>query len=182
MCIRLTARSEHKYQSHQKLAGLQASNQFILHYSIHSNPGDTATLETHLKSFKQQYRKTPKELVADAGYGSARNYNMLKKKKIRPYVKYSYFDREQKALRRNKPFKNPIVDPEISRLYTEVQGLLTSSRGIKLRKQRSHDVETVFAQIKNNKGFRRFTLRGAEKVQIEIGLLALAHNLKKRAA
>ncbi|MBI2270892.1 MAG: transposase, partial [Bacteroidetes bacterium] len=34
---------------------------------------------------------------------------------------------------------------------------------------------------KNNKGFRRFTLRGNSRVQIETGLLVLAHNLKKWA-
>jgi transposase len=161
---------------------LSTHDQFILHYSIHSNPGDTKTLEGHLNSFKKHYKRTPKEVVADAGYGSASNYKMLKRKKIRPYVKYSYFDREQKAAKRNKPIKNPIVDPEITALYTEVRHLLTTERGIRLRKQRAHDVETVFAQIKNNKGFRRFTLRGTQKVQIETGLIAVAHNLKKWAA
>ncbi|MCO4291298.1 transposase, partial [Solitalea sp. MAHUQ-68] len=33
--------------------------------------------------------------------------------------------------------------------------------------------------LKYNKGFKRFLLRGKEKVSIEIGLLALAHNLSK---
>ncbi|MBU3679959.1 MAG: transposase, partial [Candidatus Kapabacteria bacterium] len=41
------------------------------------------------------------------------------------------------------------------------------------------DVETVFANIKFNMGIRRCRLRGKEKVNIEIGLIALAHNLKK---
>lgn len=161
---------------------ISTHDQFILHYSLHSNPGDTKTLKTHLQSFKLQYKKTPKEVVADAGYGSAKNYRMLKRKKITPYVKYSYFDREQKARARNKPVENRIVDPEITKLYTEVNKLLNTDRGIKLRKQRAHDVETVFAQIKNNKGFRRFSLRGQNKVEIETGLIAIAHNLKKRAA
>jgi hypothetical protein len=40
----------------------------------------------------------------------------------------------------------------------------------------------VFAQIKHNKGFKRFMLRGLEKVQIETGLIAIAHNLAKKAA
>ncbi|MGN8037435.1 transposase, partial [Chitinophaga sp. 22321] len=30
--------------------------------------------------------------------------------------------------------------------------------------------------------FRRFMLRGIEKVEIETGLLALAHNLRKKIA
>jgi len=56
---------------------------------------------------------------------------------------------------------------------------LLSEIGIELRKKRSVDVETVFADIKQNQGFRRFNLRGIEKVNAEFGLIAIAHNIKK---
>jgi len=46
----------------------------------------------------------------------------------------------------------------------------------------SHEPESVFGQIKNNQGFRRFLLRGLPKVSLEVGWLALAHNLLKKAA
>jgi transposase len=59
---------------------------------------------------------------------------------------------------------------------------LTSEKGIAHRKQRSKDVEAVFGNIKQNKGFRRFMLRGKEKVSIEFGFIAIAHNLMKKAA
>ena len=47
--------------------------------------------------------------------------------------------------------------------------------------KRCWDVEPVFAQLKHNKNFKRFNLRGTKKVEIETGLLAIAHNLKKMA-
>jgi len=56
---------------------------------------------------------------------------------------------------------------------------LCSPLGIELRKKRSVDVETVFGDIKLNQGFRRFNLRGLEKVNAEFGLVAMAHNIKK---
>lgn len=59
---------------------------------------------------------------------------------------------------------------------------LTSEKGVYYRKRRPVDVEPVFGNIKSNHGFRRFMLRGKEKVLIEAGLLALAHNLRKKAA
>ena len=59
---------------------------------------------------------------------------------------------------------------------------LKTEEGIYHRKKRCYDVEPVFAQIKYNKNFKRFNLRGNKKVEIETGLLALAHNLKKMAA
>ena len=47
---------------------------------------------------------------------------------------------------------------------------LTSEKGIRLRSERSIEVETVFGQIKHNTGFRRFMFRGIEKVNIEWGI------------
>ncbi|GAF10071.1 mobile element protein [Paenibacillus pini JCM 16418] len=37
-------------------------------------------------------------------------------------------------------------------------------------------------EILNNRGFRRFLLRGMEKVTLEVGWRSLAHNLLKQAA
>ena len=41
------------------------------------------------------------------------------------------------------------------------------------------EVESVFGQIKHNGYFRRFLLRGLQKVTTEFHLIAIAHNLKK---
>ena len=60
--------------------------------------------------------------------------------------------------------------------------LLLSEIGIQRRKQRSADVEPVFAQLKHNNGFRRFSLKGLQKVELEFGLMALGHNLRKKIA
>jgi hypothetical protein len=40
-------------------------------------------------------------------------------------------------------------------------------------------VEPVFGQIKEARGFRRFSLRGLESVQAEWQLVAAVHNLGK---
>ena len=65
---------------------------------------------------------------------------------------------------------------------TRARNLLLSEEGVMRRKQRVIDTEPIFGNIKHNKGFKRFMLRGKHKVEIEWGLLALAHNLKKKAA
>ena len=44
---------------------------------------------------------------------------------------------------------------------------------------RSSEIESVFGQIKNNKNFSRFRLRGLEKVTIESTFMAVAHNFGK---
>ena len=56
---------------------------------------------------------------------------------------------------------------------------LSSPRGEALRKRRGIEVETPFGDIKYNCRYRRFILRGLEKVYTELGLLAIARNMRK---
>lgn len=64
----------------------------------------------------------------------------------------------------------------------KARGNLLSEKGDLRRRKRTADVEPTFAQLKHNRNFKRFTLKGLEKVEIEFGLHALAHNLKKKCA
>ncbi len=64
----------------------------------------------------------------------------------------------------------------------KIRELLNSERGIRKRKQRSVEVEPVFAHLKHCNNFKRFTLKGLKKVELEFGLHALAHNLRKKVA
>jgi transposase len=224
---------------------ITTQNQFILNYSLHSNPTDTKTLIPHLQQFKKLYNQLPKEITADAGYGSEQNYEFLEKEDIEAYVKYNYFHLEQK---KGKHAKNefhqdylhynaekncyycPIgqqmdhkktlktrseagyektvdvyqaqnckgcplrsrchksnynrrieVNHRLNKLKAQAKNRLLSEKGLENRSQRPVDVEAVFGNLKQNKGFKRFMLRGLEKVEIEAGLLAIAMNLKKVA-
>ena len=74
------------------------------------------------------------------------------------------------------------VNHNLTRLKQQANELLSSEEGIKKRKQRCFDTEPVFANIKHNHHFKRFMLRGLAKVNVETGLLALVHNLRKRVA
>ena len=74
------------------------------------------------------------------------------------------------------------VNHHLNELKKRAEENLLSEEGVRRRKKRCWDVEPVFANIKNNHYFRRFMLRGKEKVAVETGLLALAHNLRKKAA
>lgn len=58
---------------------------------------------------------------------------------------------------------------------------LISERGIALRKERGVDVESSIGDIKFNQGYNRCRLRGEAKVNVELGLLSIAHNMKKVA-
>ena len=70
----------------------------------------------------------------------------------------------------------------LERHKQKTRELLLSQTGIQKRKQRTADVEPVFAQLKHNHHFRRLTLKGIKKVDLEFGLMAIAHNLRKKIA
>jgi len=73
------------------------------------------------------------------------------------------------------------VSHRLNELKRKANENLCSEKGLKLRSQRVVEVEQVFGRIKGCWSFRRFHLRGTEKVKIEWGLLAIAHNITKMA-
>lgn len=74
------------------------------------------------------------------------------------------------------------VNHKLRKHKSKARELLLSDKGLEKRSQRPADVEATFGIIKQNKGFRRFMLRGSEKVEIETGLVAIAHNIAKMCA
>lgn len=223
---------------------ISTEDQFITHYSIHQTPGDTTTLEKHLDGFEQNYQTQSSEIVADAGYGSEENYELMEGKNIDAYVKYNYFHKEQKRSQKNNPFlvqnlyynqaedyyvcpmgqrlshigkgkrvssngyeaevhyyearrcegcpmrgmchrakgnRTIEVNKNLNRHKAIARQRLLSEHGLYHRSKRPVEVEAVFGQMKSNNKFTRFTLRSLEKVDIEFGLMALAHNLRKWA-
>jgi transposase len=74
------------------------------------------------------------------------------------------------------------VNWNLRRLKAQAKENLNSETGRELRSQRGEDVEAVFGHIKQNRQFRRFLLRGLEKVTTEWGLLSIASNMLKLAA
>ena len=73
------------------------------------------------------------------------------------------------------------VSKRLQKFREEAALNLRSAKGLQLRSQRSIEVESVFGRIKHNWSFKRFMLRGIEKVKTEWGLLCIAHNFAKMA-
>jgi len=115
------------------------------------------------------------------------NIGIYQKKTANGYVqtisKYQAKNCDRCPLRSlcHKAKGNRIVERNhnLARLKAKAKQKLTSEEGITHRKQRCWDIEAIFGNIKQNMNFRRFMLRGIEKVETEFGLIAMAHNLKK---
>lgn len=71
------------------------------------------------------------------------------------------------------------VNTNLDRHKQQARDNLGSEKGQALRRKRGQEVESCFGDLKMNLGFRRFHLRGKEKVKVEFGVLVIAHNLRK---
>lgn len=71
------------------------------------------------------------------------------------------------------------ISEQTRRLRDRADFLLSTQRGIELAHRRGSEIETVWASIKKNMGFTRFTMRGITNVATEIRLVAMGHNLSK---
>ena len=164
---------------------ISTENQFITHVSIHQTPGDTTTLESHLNGFEKTYEKQSKEVVADAGYGSEENYEMLEGKDITAYVKYNYFHKEQKRTMKNNPFlvqnlfynveHDFFVCPMGQRMENVGKGTRISSNG--------YESQIAYYQAKRCEGCplrgQCHKAKGNRRIEVNHRLNALKHQAKE---
>ena len=73
------------------------------------------------------------------------------------------------------------IGVELLKMKKTAHDNLESPQGKEMRSRRPIEVEAVFGRLKQNWGFRRFLLRGKEKVKTEWGILCIAHNITKAA-
>lgn len=71
------------------------------------------------------------------------------------------------------------VNHKLRKYKKEIKEKFTSIEVSNLYRKRKIEVEPVFGNLKHNKKFKRFNLRGKVKCMVEMGLLCLSHNLKK---
>jgi len=71
------------------------------------------------------------------------------------------------------------ANAEVEPYHQKARELLNRPPGREYRSRRMIEAESVFGPIKHNGGFRRFILRGLDKVNAEFHLVARAHNLNK---
>jgi transposase len=73
----------------------------------------------------------------------------------------------------------PPTPTPAAQLREEMRAKIASSEGKEFYNHRSNGIESVFAEIKETRGFRRFLHRGIENVQAEWTMVCLGHNIRK---
>lgn len=221
---------------------ISTENQIITHYSTHQKSTDFTTLTPHLQGFEDHYNKQSKVVVADAGYGSEENYQLLQDKNVESFIPYNMYRVEQSRKHKKNLFhpqnlfynseqdffvcpmgqkmikiynKNSKTTTGFKQQHSVYQAIncngcpmrgqcfkaknnrrieinhnleilkkkarenLESENGKEIYSKRCVEPEPVFGNIKQNKGFKRFTMNKLPKINIEFGLIAIAHNFSK---
>lgn len=87
-----------------------------------------------------------------------------------------FADRCKKSIDNNRTI---LINEKLERYKDIMRRNLQTQKGDKLKRRRGQEVESCFGDLKMNQGFRRFGLRGKQKVKTEAGILMISHNIRK---
>ena len=73
------------------------------------------------------------------------------------------------------------LEHNFEEMKAKAKGALECDKKAAIYARRKIEVESAFGHIKSNQSFRRFSLRRLDKVHVEFGIVALAHNILKVA-
>lgn len=152
---------------------VDSAHQIIVAHETLNEQCDTPQLPPIVRLIKINTGRQAEELSADAGYLSEANLRELKRRHIRGYIATGR--QRHSATATPPPKRGPNTGPLTVLMNQRLRRGGWRSR-YRLRKV---IVEPVIGQIKQNRGYRSFLLRGLSKIRLEWGLVCTAHNLAK---
>ncbi len=164
-------------QSYNAQAAVSADGSYlILGNRVSRNAADGSELVADVESVPKGLGRVS-GVLADNGFANGDQVDELERRDMEVLVATGRNNQRRYDFRPPKPAVPRAADPKpwIQRMNARLE----SDRGRALYRLRQQTVEPVFGIIKQVMGFRRFTLRGLEKVSGEWQLVCLAYNCKR---
>jgi len=155
-------------QAYNTQIAVDENRQLIVATGLTQCAADNGELLPLVEAVERIAGQLPEQVLADAGYKGESNFEQLEQKGIEAYVSLAR-ERKQPSGRPDERY------PASQRMYDKLQ----SPTGRMTYRKRKGIVEPVYGWIKEILGFRRFSLRGTEKVTPEWDLVCCATNLKR---
>lgn len=146
----------------------------IVEQRVTQEATDNASLLPLVEAVERRCGESPQKVSADSGFFSLENLEGLEARGIAGYVPDSNLARELNGRGRRSP-AGRLHHPEQRRMRQR----LRSPSGRAVYQRRKAIIEPVFGVLKEQRGLRRFRLRGLAKVAIEVTLAATAYNLTR---
>ncbi len=160
-------------QGYNAQAAVDSTAQVIVAAEITQQANDSRQLLPMLKQVEANMGRKPDVVSADAGYWSEANATDETVAGIDLHIATGRVKHDQTMTTASVP------PPESATPKQAMQHKLRTEAGRAVYKRRKAIVEPVFGQIKEQRGFRRFSLRGLEKARAEWKLVCATANLLK---
>ena len=155
-------------QSYNAQACVDEANQIIVAAGLTNCAADNAQLIPMVEATQANAEEFPQQVLADAGYRSAPNFEYLESKNIDGVIAFG---------REGKEDVSPV---SLSNAATQrMKEKLASADGVAAYRRRKVIVEPAFGWIKRVLGFRQFSFRGMTRNNAEWHLVCLAMNLRR---
>jgi transposase len=165
-------------QGYNAQAAVEPGFQLIVGQTVTQAPNDKEQVAPMMKTVAAQSGQRPEAILADSGYCSEKNLEHLEsadkpKRRIEAYIATGRQAHGERPMSPRGPL--PKGATRVERMKRKLQ----TKAGAAIYAARKAIVEPVFGQIKQARGFRRFSLRGLAKVRSEWAFVCLAHNILK---
>jgi len=166
-------------QGYNAQAAVEPMLQLIVGQTVTAATNDKQQLEPMIAVIEEQSGQRPEEILADSGYCSEKNLEVLEsaenpKRRIEGFIATERQKHDEyKELCPRGPLRAGAS--RVDRMRRK----LKTKAGKAVYAARKTIVEPVFGQIKHARGFRQFLTRGIEKVRGEWALVCLTHNVLK---
>jgi transposase len=144
----------------------------VVAQQVSQQPTDNALLVPMVDQVGSPGGKRPGQVSADSGFFSNENLQAMEDRGIDAYVPDSNMAR---ALNRGGRWKQRACHPSHQRMRRK----LRSPAGRRIYQRRKELAEPIMGVLKEQRGMRRFRMRGLAKVAIEFTLAATALNLTR---
>lgn len=149
-----------------------SEDQLIVEQRVSQQTSDSAALRPMVEGVKQRCGETPRQVSGDSGFFALEPLEELEKQKVDVYVPDSNLAR---LLNRGGRLRCRARHP----VHQRMRQKLRSPLGRAIYGRRKALIEPIFGVLKEQRGMRRFRLRGLVKVAIELALAATAYNLTR---
>jgi len=152
--------------------------QLIVGQAVTQAANDQEQVAPMMETVEAQSGQRPQAVIADNGYCSEKNLEGLESEPEprRPIEAFIATERPKQG-ERGVCARGPL--PKGATRVERMKRKLLTKAGAAIYAARKSIVEPVFGQIKEARGFRRFSLRGFEKVKAEWALVCATHNILK---
>jgi transposase len=147
----------------------------IVGQRVTQNAADNHSLIPMVEEAERQSQSQAEKILADAGFFSLENIAQLESRGLDVYLPDSNLARELNTGQRCPPTR-------LGSTQRRMRQKLRGPTGQAVYRRRKALVEPVWGTLKEQRGMRRFRLRGLEKVSLEFTLAAISFNLTRLKA